>query len=158
VPAAQLLFVSKPAQKGTRLLLRWREAEDRMADRAHNMEPSLRTHGILRLVGDLGDLREVALAEPQDALRIIGARDLLGEPGLVVADIGPAEHIVKHRIAEEFAGKIDRACSLGRIDHHRLPIGLDLVPTIGPQERVEPAVIVAKAMTEFEAERMVLRL
>src|SRR5262249_30901993 len=129
-----------------------------MADRAHDMEPPFRAHGVLRLVGDLGDRGEVALAQPQDTLRIIGARDLLSIPGLVVADIGPTEHIVKHRVTEESAGKIDRACSLVRINHHGLPIGFDLMPAIGPQEGVEPAVIVTKAMAKLEAERMALRL
>src|SRR4029453_9920229 len=61
-------------------------------------------------------------------------------------------------IAEKFAGKIARTCSLVCIDHYGLPIGLDLAPAIGPQEWVEPAVVVTKAVAEFKAKWMVLRL
>src|SRR5262249_26770166 len=81
IPSAELLRVGEPAQKGSCLLFCRCEVEDPMANRAHDMESPFRAHWVLRLVSDLGDLWEVALGQPQDALSIIGARDLLGEPG-----------------------------------------------------------------------------
>ena len=157
VPGAELLLVHQPAQEGARLVLCRGEIEDRMADRVHQMEPSLRSRRVLRLVGDLGDVGEIALGEPQDALGIVGARDLLGVPRLVVADIGPAEDVVEHRVLEEFAGEIDGAGGLVGVDDDGLAVGLDLVAAIRPQQRIEPAVVVAKTVAELEAERVVLR-
>ena len=128
-----------------------------MADRVQKVEAAFRTLRVLRLVGDLGDFREIALGEPKYALGIVGARDLVGHPGLVIADIGPAETILEHAILEEFTGEIDRLGGLVGIDGDGFPVRLHLGPTVGPQQRINPAVVVAEAVSELEAEGMVLR-
>src|SRR3981189_3483947 len=129
-----------------------------MADRIHQMEPPLRPRRVLRLVGDLGNFGEITLAERENTLGIVGARDLLGKPRLVVADVGPAEDVVEHGVLEEFAGEIDGARSLVGIDNDGLAVGLDLAPAIRPEQRVYPSVIVAETMAELEPKGVVLRL
>ena len=94
------------------------------------MKPPLRARRVLRLVGDFGDFGEVTLGEPENTLGIVGARDLLGVPRLVVADIGPAEHVVDHRVLEEFAGEFNGVSGLVGINDDSLAIGLDLMPAI----------------------------
>ena len=94
------------------LFLLWREIEDRMADRAKKMEATLRPGRVQRLLGHLADLRKILLREPKNAFGIVGARNLLGHPRLVVAGVCPAEHILEHRILEEFPGEIDGARGL----------------------------------------------
>src|SRR5215469_5705225 len=125
-----------------------------MADRTHQMKAALWPLRVHRLIGDLGDLREFLLGEPENALGIVGARDLLGHPGLIVADIGPAETILEHAILKEFSSEIDGPGGLVGIDDHGLAVGFDLVPAIGPQQRIQPPVVVAEAVPQFEAERM----
>jgi hypothetical protein len=102
------------------------------------MEPPLRSRRVHCLVGDLGDLGEVSLAQPEDAFGVVGARDLLGEKSLVVADVGPAEDVVEHRVLEELSGEIDGARGLVGIDDDSLAVGLHFVAPIRPQKRIQP--------------------
>ena len=120
------------------------------------MEAPLRPRRVHRLVSHLADFGKLALGEPQDAFGIVGAGDLLRHPRLVVAHVGPAEDVVEHRVLEELAAEIDCARGLVRIDDHGLAVGCHLGAAIGPQQRVEPAVVVAEAVAEFEAEGMIL--
>ena len=76
---------------------------------------------------------------------------------LLLTSVQP-KHVVEHGVLEEFAGEIDGARGLVRVDRDGLAVGRDLGAAIGPQQRVEPAVVVAKAMAELEAERMILGL
>ena len=77
---------------------------------------------------------------------------------LLLLTIGPAEHVLEHASWKNLRAKSTaRAVSAG-IDDHGLAVGLDLVPAIGPQQRIEPAVVVAEAVAELEAERVSLGL
>ena len=80
-------------------------------------------------------------------------------PGLVVADVGPAEAVLEHRLLEELAAEVDRARGLVGIDRRwSCRPGSTSCAAVRPQQRIEPAVVVAEAMAELEAERMVLLL
>jgi hypothetical protein len=61
------------------------------------------------LLSDLADLRKILLCKPKNAFGVVGAGDLLCHPRLVVARVCPAEHVLEHRILEEFPGEIDGA-------------------------------------------------
>src|SRR4029077_7054871 len=117
---------------------------NRMTDRIENMKATFRSCRVHRLVGDLGDVWKVALGHPKDAFSIVCAGNLLGEERLVVADIGPTEHIVEHRVFEEFSGEIDSARGLIGNDEDSFPVLFDLIPAIGPKERIDPTMVVAK--------------
>jgi len=110
------------------------------------------------VVGDLGDLREVLLADDQDGRGVVGAGDLLAEERLVVVDVGPAQHVLEHRLLVELAAEVDGLGRLRRVDDDRLAVPVDLAGTVRPEERVEPAVVVAEAVAELEAERMAILL
>src|SRR5262245_8575047 len=101
-----------------------------MAGRIEQMEATLWSCRVHALGGDLADVREFPFGEPKDALGIVGAGDLLCHPGLVVADIGPAEYIGEHRVLEKLAGEIDGARRLIGIDDHGFPVSCDLGPTV----------------------------
>src|SRR5262249_49536936 len=73
IPSAELLRVGGPVQKGTRLPFGRYEVDYPMTNRSYDRECPFWTHRVLRLVGVLGDLGEVALGQPQNALSIIGA-------------------------------------------------------------------------------------
>src|SRR5262245_24657019 len=97
-----------------RLLFHRAEVEDAMRDAVQQMKSALRPLRIQRLISYLGYVWKLVLGEPEDALGVVGARDLLGHPGLVVADIGPAEAVLEHAILEQLAGIIEGVGGLVR--------------------------------------------
>ncbi len=153
-PARQLLIVVEPAQEGLGRRLVRRVGQEGVRDRIQKVEPALGPLRIHRVVGDLGDLGEIALADHQDRRRVVGAGDLLAEERLVVAHVGPAEHVLEHRLLVEAAAEIDGLGRLVGVDEHGLAVLVDLATAVRPQKRVEPAVVVAEAVTELEAEGM----
>ena len=114
--------------------------------------------GFERVVGHLGDLREVALADDEDRRGVVGAGDLLAEEGLVVVDVRPGQHVLEHRLLVEAAAEVHGLGRLATIDEHGLAVLVDLLPAVRPEERIEPAVVVAEAVPQLEAERVALLL
>src|SRR5437867_10307866 len=85
---------------------------------------------------------------------VVGAGDLLAEERLVVVDVGPAEHVLEHRLLVEPPAKVDRLGRLVGVDQHGLAVLVDLPAAVRPQQRIEPAVVVAEAVAQLEAEWM----
>src|SRR5262249_50689110 len=146
-------------QKLPRSLLVGCMGKDGVAPRSKNVKALAgRTLGVEGLVGHLGDLRKVAFCYPQDALGVVRAGDLLTEVCLVVARIGPAHDVLEHGLLKEGAGKIQGTGGLITVDDNRLAIRLHLVGPIGPKQRIDPAVVVAKAVAQLETKGMALGL
>src|SRR5579872_2500545 len=122
------------------------------------MKAAFWTHRVHRLSRDFCNLGKIALGDPEDALCIVRAGYLLTEPCLVIVDVGPAKAVLKHRLLVELACEIHCACSLIGVEHNRFAVGLDFMSSKGPQQWVNPAVIIAEAMTQLEAERVTLGL
>src|SRR6516164_1377085 len=97
-----------------------------MTDGVEQMKTPLRPRRVHRLVRDFTDIGKLALGEPQDAFGIVGAGDLLRHPCFVVADVGPAQRVVEHRVLEEFSAEIHRTRGLVGIDDHGLAVGRHL--------------------------------
>src|SRR5258706_389087 len=83
----------------------------------------------------LGDPGEVALADPQDGRRVVGAGDLPAEDRLVVVPVGPAEHVLEHRLLVEPPAEIDGLGRLVGVDQHGLAVTVDLAAAVRPEER-----------------------
>src|SRR5260370_41436925 len=107
-------------------VLGWTDVSNNKAWYAEQISCTNNAQSILGLAKR--DFPDIALGEPKDALGVVGARDLLGVPCLVVADIGPAEDVVEHRVLEEFAGEIDGPSGLVGVGDDSLAVGLDLMP------------------------------
>ena len=158
VPCPELRLIAQPTQEGLGCLVVRRMGKDGMAPAVEQMEAAFRALRVHRLAGDFGNLRKIALGDPQDALCVVGAGDLLAQPGLVIVDVGPTERILEHGLLEEFAREVDGPGRLVGIEHHRLAVGLDLVAAERPQQRIKPAVVIAKTVAELESERVPLGL
>ena len=156
-PAGHLLVVVEPAQErlaGRHVSM----VHDGVGHRVDDVVAALRALGIHAVVGHLGDFGEIPLGHDQDRRGVVGAGDLLAEIRLVVVDVGPAEHVLQHRLLVELTAEVDGLRGLGGIDEHGLAVLVDLAAAIRPQQRVEPAVVVAEAVAQLEAERMPLLL
>src|SRR2546429_9372788 len=94
----------------------------------------------------------------EDRRRVVGARDLLAEERLVVVHVRPAEHVLEHRLLIKLPAEVDGLRRLGRVDDHGLAVAVDFSASVRPEQRIEPAVVVAEAVTQLEAERMALFL
>ena len=116
---------------------------------------ALRVETVIR---DLADLREVTLGDDQDRHGVVGARDLLGEKRPVVVDVRPPEDVLQHRLLVELAAEVDGLGRLAGVDEDGLAVLVHLAAAVRPQQRVQPAVVVAEAVAELEAEGMPLLL
>src|ERR1700712_434616 len=110
------------------------------------------TFWVLRLAGHLADVRKILLGDVKNTFGVVGAGNLFGQVGFVVADVGPAEDVLEHRLLIELAAEVDRASGFGGIDGDRLAVGIDLAGAVGPQQWIQPAMVVAEAMSKFKAE------
>ena len=114
--------------------------------------------GIEAVLDHLAHLGQVALGGDHDAVGVVGARDLAGQESLVVVRVQPPDAVFDARFLVEPLHVLHRLRGLAAIQRDLLAVLVHDRHAVGPQERVEPGVVVGEAVAHGHAERMALGL
>ena len=110
------------------------------------------------MVDHLAHLRQVALGRDHDAVGVVGARDLAGQEGLVVGRIQPPDAVLDAGFLVELADVLHGLRGLVGVERDLLAVLVHDRHPVGPQQGVEPGVVVGEAVTHGHPERMALGL
>jgi hypothetical protein len=157
-PRPVLLGVHDPAQEVLGGLRIRTVREDTVRDRHERVETTGRALGIQAVLDHLAHVRQIALGRHHDAVGVVGARDLARQERLVVVRIEPPDAVLDAGFLVEPAHVVDALRGLTAVERDLLAGLVHDGHAVGPEQRVEPGVVVGEAVAHRHAKRMALGL